>query len=137
MSGEENHKVVIENQLGKTDHDHLGKMITYAAGLGAKTVIWISDRFCEEHREALNWLNQNMGEGLAFWGFEIHAYRINDSRPAPQFSPVSRPIATTKALRSDVSSIERKSVEEVMEMAKGRQCEHLAIIVLSSLWCKS
>lgn len=128
--GEEDHKVVIENQLGKTDHDHLGKIITYAAGLGAKTLVWVSDRFCEEHREALNWLNQNSGEGVAYWGLEIRAYRIDNSRPAPQFSPVSSPIGTTKALRSDVSSTERKTTEDIMETAKARHVERLTEIVL-------
>ena len=80
--GHDDHKVVIENQLGKRDHDHLGKMITYAAGLGAKTLIWVSDRFCEEHRAALDWLNQNTAENVDFYGLEIRAFRIDDSRPA-------------------------------------------------------
>jgi len=128
--GEEDHKVVIENQFGKTDHDHLGKIITYAAGLGAKSVVWVSDTFCEEHREALNWLNQNTGEGLVFWGLEIHAYRIEGSRPAPQFSAVSAPIATTKVLRSGVSSIKKKTKDEVMQLAANRHVGPLVTILL-------
>jgi hypothetical protein len=88
---DESHKVIIENQLGKTDHDHLGKMITYAAGLGARTLIWVSDRFCDEHREALDWLNHNTSERLDFYGLEIRAFRIDNSRPAPQFSVISSP----------------------------------------------
>jgi hypothetical protein len=113
-AGQEDHKVVIENQLGKTDHDHLGKMITYAAGLGAKTLIWVSDRFCDEHRAALDWLNQNTGEKLDFYGLEIRAFSIDGSRPAPQFSAISIPNNATKAAREELSSSERRSKAELM-----------------------
>src|ERR1700721_759349 len=96
---DENHKVIVENQLGKTDHGHLGKMITYAAGLGARTLIWVSDQFSDEHREALDWLNYNTGERLAFYGLEIRAFRIDNSRPAPQFDVISSPNFQTKVAR--------------------------------------
>jgi hypothetical protein len=126
-AGQEDHKVVIENQLGKTDHDHLGKMITYAAGLGAKTLIWISDRFCDEHRAALDWLNQNTGEKLDFYGLEIRAFSIDGSRPAPQFSAISIPNSATKAAREELSSSERRSksqlIVELMALAVKRHIE--------------
>jgi hypothetical protein len=129
-AGQDDYKVIIENQLGKTDHDHLGKMITYAAGLGAKTLIWVSDRFCEEHRAALDWLNQNTGEKLDFYGLEIRAFRIDDSRPAPQFSVISSPNNTTKAVREELSSSERRSRDGLMAVAAKRSVEKLTTIIL-------
>jgi hypothetical protein len=129
-AGQEDHKVVIENQLGKTDHDHLGKMITYAAGLGAKTLIWISDRFCDEHRAALDWLNQNTGEKLDFYGLEIRAFSIDGSRPAPQFSAISIPNSATKAAREELSSSERRSKDELMTLAAKRNVEKLTTTLL-------
>src|SRR5262245_26819312 len=56
--------VVIENQFGKTNHDHLGKMLTYAATLGAAAVVWIAERFTDEHRKAIEWLNDHTNEDL-------------------------------------------------------------------------
>lgn len=130
VQGQDDHKVVIENQLGKTDHDHLGKIITYAAGLGAKTLIWISDRFCDEHRAALDWLNQNSGDRLNFYGLEIRAFRIDESRPAPQFSVISSPNDTTKAIREELSSSERKSKDQLMALANKRNVEAVTNTVL-------
>src|SRR5271157_3650817 len=124
-ANDEEHKVIIENQLGKTDHVHLGKIITYAAGLGAKTLIWVSDKFCDEHREALDWLNSNTGEQLAFWGLEIRAFRIDGSRPAPQFALISGPNAATKAVREKFPSANAPSEEELMVCAGGRRVEVL------------
>lgn len=127
---DEDHKVIIENQLGKTDHDHLGKVITYAAGLGAKTLIWVSDEFCDEHREALDWLNGNSGEQLAFWGLEIRAFRIDGSRPAPQFAVISGPNAATKAVREKFQSAGTPSEVELMACASERQIEPLVKALL-------
>ncbi len=83
--------VIIENQLEPTDHIHLGQLLTYTAGRGAKIVVWISPQFREEHRQALDWLNENTGEDQAFFGVEIKLVRIDDSRPAPLFKLVSQP----------------------------------------------
>lgn len=88
--------VLIENQFGRTNHDHLGKIITYAAGLAegldyVRTVIWIAEHLREEHRAALDWLNRNTRREIGFFGIEIELWQIADSAPAPRFSVVSRP----------------------------------------------
>lgn len=83
--------VLIENQLGKTDHGHLGQILTYAAGTGAKTVVWIAARFTDEHRAALDWLNEITGEGFGFFALEIELWRIGDSPAAPKFNVVVQP----------------------------------------------
>ena len=130
VAGQEDHKVSGENQLGKTDHDHLGKVITYAAGLGAKTLVWVSDRFCDEHRAALDWLNENTGDHLSFFGLEIRAFRIDNSRPAPQFTVISSPNDSTKAIRQQVSSSERKSKEDLLAIAARRHVDVQTIALL-------
>jgi hypothetical protein len=83
--------VVIENQFGKTDHGHLGQLMTYAAGLSAGIVVWIAERFTEEHRAALDWLNQTTTDAVSFFGLEIEVWRIGDSLPAPKFNIVCQP----------------------------------------------
>jgi len=90
--------VIIENQLEPTDHTHLGQLLTYTAGRGAKIVIWISPQFHEEHRQALDWLNENTGEDQAFFGVEIKLVRIDTSRPAPFFKLVSQPNEWQKSI---------------------------------------
>lgn len=84
-------RVVIENQLGRTDHDHLGKSLTYAAGLDALTVVWIAKAFTDEHREALAWLNRHTSCEIAFFGLEIELWKIGDSPCAPRLHVVARP----------------------------------------------
>lgn len=76
--------VLIENQLEKTDHTHLGQLMTYAAGLDAVSIVWIAERFTEEHRAALDWLNENTNEKIGFFGLEIELWRIGNSPIAPK-----------------------------------------------------
>ena len=85
--------VVIENQLSRTDHDHLGKALTYAAALGAKTVVWVAPTFTDEHRKTLDWLNDNSIEDLSFFGVQVELWEIDGSKPAVRFNVVSRPTA--------------------------------------------
>lgn len=84
-------KIIIENQLEATNHDHLGKIITYAAGLDANTIIWIVKEAKEEHRAAIEWLNNNTSKKIGFFLMELHAYKIDESRPAPMFKIIEKP----------------------------------------------
>ena len=90
--------VVIENQLERTDHAHLGQLLTYAAGLTATTVVWVAATFTEEHRAALDWLNSVTEEDVSFFGLEVEAWRIGESLPAPKFNVVSKPNDWTKSV---------------------------------------
>ena len=87
----DNSLVVIENQLGETDHDHLGKVLTYAAELRAFTVIWIAADFTHEHRNAFDWLNENMAERFQFFAVQLELIQIDDSHPTPKFTIISKP----------------------------------------------
>ncbi|MFC6759858.1 hypothetical protein ACFQFQ_10730 [Sulfitobacter porphyrae] len=72
--------VLVENQLERTDHGHLGQLLTYASGLEAVTIVWIAARFTEEHRSTLDWLNKITDETFRFFGLEVELWRIGDSR---------------------------------------------------------
>ena len=84
-------KVIIENQLENSNHDHLGKIITYASGLDAKVIVWIVKEARDEHRSAIEWLNNNTSKDINFFLIEIHAYQIGDSAAAPMFQIVEQP----------------------------------------------
>jgi hypothetical protein len=90
--------VLIENQLERTDHNHLGQILTYAAGLDAAYVVWIADRFTDEHRAAFDWLNEVTGDDVNFFGLEIELWRIDHSLPAPKFNVVSKPNDWSRAV---------------------------------------
>lgn len=83
--------LIVENQLTATDHGHLGQLLTYAAGTDARTVVWLAPSFREEHRQALDFLNELGGEATRFFGVEITVVRIGDSEPAPLFKLRAQP----------------------------------------------
>jgi Domain of unknown function (DUF4268) len=83
--------VLVENQLERTDHLHLGQLLTYASGLDAVTIVWIAAAFTEEHRSTLDWLNKITDESFRFFGLEVELWRIGDSPAAPKFNIVSKP----------------------------------------------
>lgn len=83
--------VLIENQLESTNHDHLGKIITYASGLDAAVVVWIVATARDEHASAIEWLNKHTDDSVSFFLLEIHAFTIGNSEPAPQFRIVEQP----------------------------------------------
>lgn len=96
-----NSYVLIENQLERTDHSHLGQLLTYAAGLKAVTIVWIAAQITEEHRAALDWLNEVTTESVNFFGLEIELWRIGESQRAPKFNVVSQPNDWTEAVRGN------------------------------------
>ncbi len=100
----EGRTVLIENQLNKTDHKHLGQLITYASGLGASIVIWICRAVTDEHREAIDWLNNVTTSEVAFFVCEIELWKIGESDPAPKFNIVSSPNDWSKTVRGNTGS---------------------------------
>ncbi len=100
-----NNYVVIENQLSMTDHDHVGKLLTYAASFEAKTIVWIAQKVREEHRQAIDWLNEITIKDVDFFGVEIELLQIGDSPFAPNLKIVSKPNEWTRSIRSQRQSL--------------------------------
>ena len=96
--------VIIENQLEKTNHDHLGKLLTYAAGYNAGVIVWIASEFTDEHRAAVDWLNQETGEGVDFFGVIVEAWKIGSSPVAPHFTVVAMPNSWSNRDKSSMST---------------------------------
>ena len=92
-------KIIIENQLEATDHDHLGKIITYASGHDAKTIIWIVKEAREEHRQAIDWLNEHTDEEINIFLCKIELWKIDNSEIAPKFQIVSSPNNWSKTVK--------------------------------------
>ena len=90
----------MENQLAVTDHSHLGQVLTYAAGTAASTIVWIATAFREEHRQALDWLNDNTGDNAHFFGIQLQVVRIGQSEPAPLLNVVVQPNDWQKQVRA-------------------------------------
>ncbi len=99
-------RVLIENQLERTDHTHLGQLLTYAAGLNAATIVWISRELTEEHRAALDWLNEITNERFSFFGLEIEVWQIGKSDRAPKFNIVSKPNDWSRTVSAAASRLE-------------------------------
>lgn len=107
-------KVVIENQLEQSNHDHLGKIITYASGLNAGVIVWIVKKARAEHRSAIEWLNNNTGNDINFFLLEVHAYKINNSLPAAKFEIIEQPNDFIKNYKSLLPTSENKSSSEIL-----------------------
>lgn len=98
---ETEHRVVIENQFGRTDHRHLGQILTYLAGIdGAKTVVWIAETIQPDHRAAVDWLNANTTDDFSFFAIEIELWKIDGSPPAPRFNVIASPNDWTRTTRT-------------------------------------
>lgn len=108
-------KVIIENQLEPTNHDHLGKIITYAAGYDAEIVVWIVREVRDEHRRAIEWLNEHTDESIGFFLIRMEVWRIADSPPAPKFHLVSQPNDWAKAVKKAAGSA-RLSDTQLLQM---------------------
>lgn len=97
-------KIIIENQLEDTDHDHLGKLITYASGKGADVVIWVVKHAREEHKAAIEWLNNHTDDKIGFFLCEIKLFQIGSSDIAPSFTVVERPNDWTKEIKKTTAA---------------------------------
>ena len=103
---ETDHIVLIENQLERSDHSHLGQLLTYAAGTEAVAIVWVTPNFSSGHRAALDWLNRKTVEQLGFFAVEIEAWRIGDSDPAPKFNVLVQPNEWARTMRASVRTAE-------------------------------
>jgi hypothetical protein len=104
VSGE---SVIIENQLEKTDHNHLGKAITYASTLDASTVIWIAADFTKEHSRALDWLNgQTKKGGVKFYGVQIELWQTDDGKQVVRFNVVKKPGSTAVKDKEELKNMD-------------------------------
>ena len=110
------HWVLIENQLCRTDHGHLGQLLTYAAGLQAVTIVWIGAEFTEEHRAALDWLNEVTDDRVRFFGVEIELWRIGDSPSAPRFNVVSKPNDWAKSVSTAAAGVSEAALTETRKL---------------------
>jgi hypothetical protein len=98
---ETEHRVIVENQFGRTNHGHLGQILTYLAGIeGAKTIVWIAETIQADHRAAIDWLNTNTTEEFSFFAIEIELWRIGNSPPAPRFNVIASPNDWTRTART-------------------------------------
>jgi len=98
----DNRTVIIENQIEDSNHDHLGKTIVYASGVDASVVIWIVKNARPEHVSAVEWLNEHTDSDIGFFLVEIHAIKIGESQPAPQFNIVTQPNEYMKSVKSSI-----------------------------------
>jgi hypothetical protein len=127
-------KVIIENQLERTDHDHLGKLITYLTNLDAKTAIWITSDAVQEHVNAINWLNENSPDDVSFYLIRIEAIKIGSQSPAaPLFTIVARPSIESKKIGEEKKEFAERHIlrkhfwGQLLEIAKTRTRLHANI----------
>lgn len=99
-------KIIIENQLEDTNHDHLGKIVTYASGYDAEIIVWIVKDYREEHQKAVDWLNEHTDENISFFLIKIELWQISDSSPAPKFEIIVSPNEWAKTIKTTTTSKE-------------------------------
>lgn len=109
-------RVIIENQIEKTNHDHLGKIITYAAGIGAKTIVWVAKEITSEHKQALQWLNEVCNQEINFFGVEIKVFQIGNSEPAIKFDVTCSPNEWSKAVKARTQSATADSATKQLHL---------------------
>jgi hypothetical protein len=132
--------VVVENQLERTDHDHLGKLITYLSNLDAKTAVWITSEPRPEHEQAVHWLNEVVPKDMAFYLVRIEAYRIGDSPSAPLLtvvagpSPEGREIGIQKKEVAERHALRRSFWTELLEKANQRTSLHAGRSATTDSW---
>lgn len=114
-TGRDEHIIVIENQFGASDHDHLGKLLTYAAGRKAKTVIWIAETIRDEHRAAVDLLNDATDDEYQFFALEIELWKIGNSPVAPRFNIIAKPNDWTRTITKSTRS---SSLENLTDLKK-------------------
>jgi hypothetical protein len=109
----EQHRVIVENQFGRTDHGHLGQVLTYLAGIeGAKTIVWIAETIQADHRAAIDWLNTNTTDEFSFFAIEIELWRIGSSPPAPRFNVIASPNDWTRTARKVAREVTEPALAE-------------------------
>ena len=104
--------VLIENQLERTDHSHLGQLLTYASGLEAVNIVWIAAQFTDEHRSTLDWLNRITDEDFRFFGLEVELWRIGDSPAAPKFNVISKPNDWSRSVAQAARAIDESNLSD-------------------------
>ena len=131
--------VIVENQFDKTDHTHLGQLLTYCAGTRAQVVVWIAERMTEEHIAALEWLNDNTVPGTGFFGVELEILKIGNSPLAPHFRVVAQPNDWTKSIRAETQQAvvqwDWSLYETVLHVSPAKVAigNHLSDLVASSV----
>ena len=114
-------RVVIENQLEDADHDHQGRLLTYAASFDASVVVWISRMFKDEHKKAIDYLNRRTGKNTAFFGLEINVIRINDSTPALNFNIAVAPIEWCKTDNAGLKTMNAEFINRLSGKLKDHE----------------
>jgi len=103
-------KIIVENQLEKTDHKHLGQLLTYASSFDASLIIWVVTDATEEHKRAIEWFNDHMDDEISFFLVKVECYRIGNSNIAPKFNVIVEPNSWSKII-SNSTKIDKTITE--------------------------
>ena len=119
------HKVVIENQLEPTNHDHLGKLLTYASGLDAKYLVWIVKEVLPEHQKAIEWLNEYLDEEIRIFLIRIEVWQIGNSAYAPKFEIMSAKNDWAAVVKKSATSGEYSDTKLKQQQFWIEMCEYI------------